>query len=300
MGFFNPKFWKCLDCDAVSSVKHNNGFNTCKQCGEEFFVEHDNREILVTRKSTFLSRSTFTVACPNCSNVDFELSYDNEGGLTHCEDCGKYALAGIGDDGLMVLAQLDLEKGEVADSIKEINREVIKYQQVFDRIIEELFPVPVCVQCDDTSYILLQTNERYSSIQVQCQTCNKKIWIKSIDNDSERLTSFKVVMDFYDKCRETDENSLLNRQLAEQGILNRPKYELVARQTKTVKKRDAIPKKVKLDVWERDSGRCVECGSQENLEFDHIIPFSKGGANTARNIQLLCQHCNRSKQAKIG
>lgn len=39
---------------------------------------------------------------------------------------------------------------------------------------------------------------------------------------------------------------------------------------------------------------------KENLEFDHIIPHSKGGANTYRNIQLLCEPCNRSKSAKIG
>lgn len=61
-----------------------------------------------------------------------------------------------------------------------------------------------------------------------------------------------------------------------------------------------IPRDVQNRVWNRDGGRCVECGSKENLEFDHIIPFSKGGANTYRNLQLLCQSCNRSKSNKIG
>jgi hypothetical protein len=61
-----------------------------------------------------------------------------------------------------------------------------------------------------------------------------------------------------------------------------------------------ISQKVKDLVWNRDGGKCVECGSNENLEFDHIIPHSKGGANTYRNIQLLCEPCNRSKSAKIG
>ncbi|HZX13435.1 MAG TPA: HNH endonuclease [Thermodesulfobacteriota bacterium] len=52
-------------------------------------------------------------------------------------------------------------------------------------------------------------------------------------------------------------------------------------------------------VWNRDGGKCVKCGSQEKLEFDHIIPLSKGGSNTARNVQLLCETCNRSKGDSI-
>ena len=66
------------------------------------------------------------------------------------------------------------------------------------------------------------------------------------------------------------------------------------------KKSRRISQDVKDKVWNRDGGKCVECGSNENLEFDHIIPHSKGGANTYRNIQLLCEPCNRSKSAKIG
>lgn len=61
-----------------------------------------------------------------------------------------------------------------------------------------------------------------------------------------------------------------------------------------------IPQNVKDDVWNRDGGKCVLCGSNENLEFDHIIPHSKGGANTYRNVQLLCESCNRQKSDNIG
>ena len=61
-----------------------------------------------------------------------------------------------------------------------------------------------------------------------------------------------------------------------------------------------IPRDVKDSVWNRDGGRCVGCGSNKNLEFDHIIPHSKGGSNTYRNIQLLCESCNRTKSDKIG
>ena len=61
-----------------------------------------------------------------------------------------------------------------------------------------------------------------------------------------------------------------------------------------------IPASVKLEVWKRDKGQCVQCGSKDNLHFDHIIPYSKGGSSlTAANIQLLCARHNLSKRARI-
>jgi hypothetical protein len=63
--------------------------------------------------------------------------------------------------------------------------------------------------------------------------------------------------------------------------------------------RQPIPDDVKMFVWQRDGGRCVKCGSKENLEFDHIVPLSKGGSNTERNLQLLCERCNRSKGGNL-
>jgi hypothetical protein len=63
--------------------------------------------------------------------------------------------------------------------------------------------------------------------------------------------------------------------------------------------RAAIPPDARIFVWQRDQGRCVACGSNENLEFDHIIPVSLGGATTARNLQLLCEPCNRRKGAGL-
>ncbi len=63
--------------------------------------------------------------------------------------------------------------------------------------------------------------------------------------------------------------------------------------------RSRIPEEVRIAVWRRDQGRCARCGSRENLEYDHIVPVSKGGGNTERNIELLCQDCNRTKSNKI-
>ncbi len=62
-----------------------------------------------------------------------------------------------------------------------------------------------------------------------------------------------------------------------------------------VPRREPIPRDVRLAVWQRDAGRCVECGSDFDLQYDHVIPFAMGGATSVENLQLLCAPCNRAK-----
>jgi hypothetical protein len=61
-----------------------------------------------------------------------------------------------------------------------------------------------------------------------------------------------------------------------------------------------IPSSVKQEVWIRDEGKCKMCGANDELHFDHIIPYSKGGSSMiAANVQLLCARHNLGKSAKI-
>ncbi len=69
---------------------------------------------------------------------------------------------------------------------------------------------------------------------------------------------------------------------------------------KKTKHRRVIPTWVKLEVWKRDGGKCSKCGSENDLHFDHIIPYSKGGSsNTPENVQLLCGRHNLQKHDRI-
>ena len=70
-------------------------------------------------------------------------------------------------------------------------------------------------------------------------------------------------------------------------------------QTAAQNGRVRIPERVRIAVWRRDGGKCARCGSREKLEFDHIVPVSRGGSNTVRNIELLCEKCNKRKGKSI-
>jgi hypothetical protein len=65
-------------------------------------------------------------------------------------------------------------------------------------------------------------------------------------------------------------------------------------------RRRVIPAHVKLEVWQRDGGKCALCGATDELHFDHVVPFSRGGTSlTAANVQLLCARHNLAKRDRI-
>jgi len=56
--------------------------------------------------------------------------------------------------------------------------------------------------------------------------------------------------------------------------------------------------KMKREAYERQNGICPLCGKWftfEQMEADHITPWSLGGKTVAENCQMLCKECNRRK-----
>ena len=57
--------------------------------------------------------------------------------------------------------------------------------------------------------------------------------------------------------------------------------------------------RLKILLIERDGYACKECGSQEGLEIDHVVPLSRGGSDDLGNLQWLCDHHNSKKRDKV-
>lgn len=63
-----------------------------------------------------------------------------------------------------------------------------------------------------------------------------------------------------------------------------------------------IPRVTQFRVLKRENQICSDCGNavkDEDIEFDHVIPWSKGGSSDENNIRLLCMKCNRKKGKKF-
>ena len=157
-------------------------------------------------------------------------------------------------------------------------------------IVRTAFLVKSCPRCHENKMALIEVSPNARSIEYACTYCGRRQRAAANNPDAQRVkwlerfivavlgkAWFRTVMDGY-RCTFSTPEAMLPYE--------RPTREL-------------IPHAIRGQVWRRDNGRCVQCGSRENLQFDHIIPVSEGGATTAHNLQLLCQSCNLSKGAKI-
>ncbi|MDP1717262.1 MAG: HNH endonuclease [Burkholderiales bacterium] len=111
------------------------------------------------------------------------------------------------------------------------------------------------------------------------------------------IWSYNGIFHLVDSWRERDANRTVFkfRLIAVEGEEN---FEQPARID--ADRRRIIPTHVKLEVWKRDGGKCSICGAKDELHFDHILPFSKGGTSLAtQNVQILCARHNLQKHDRI-
>jgi transposase-like protein len=182
----------------------------------------------------------------------------------------------------------------------EFNAFIDQYEiekNAFVEKIQKLFPIPSCPRCGNLDFIITEFNPHFTGVKLCCNHCEKVFWVKntsSIRNDLEK--AYTTILDKYTEICNKEYYIFGSSDVSNSIYIS---TSILGKKNKNQKTRTAIPKNIKMEVWQRDGGKCIQCGSNEGLEYDHIIPFSKGGANTTRNLQLLCESCNRSKGAKI-
>ncbi len=147
-------------------------------------------------------------------------------------------------------------------------------------------------------------NNRYYEVEDILQRQFEGLYQDKIISNKEALINvdlqdlFDLSYDQFDKFKEKEVCKAIEQD-ANITDLDTANYPKIIKAIDDISERN-ISQQVKDLVWNRDNGMCRECGSKERIEFDHIIPFSKGGSNTYRNIQLLCESCNRKKSNTIG
>ncbi len=158
-------------------------------------------------------------------------------------------------------------------------------------LVEQHYLVQACPRCHECDMQILSVSPNGRSVHYECRHCQKKQYAQAGSQEAlaaGRLQSeLEALLENFAR-RYSQDISI--------GIaFCAPQSPLPFEQTT----REAIPEAVRSEIWRRDGGRCAQCGSQQNIEFDHIIPVSRGGATSVRNLQLLCKQCNRQKGASI-
>jgi hypothetical protein len=159
------------------------------------------------------------------------------------------------------------------------------------KLIQGSFQVEPCPRCHEFENQFMDVSPNARSVQLKCTTCGRKYWARAISPDGYQLSSqYSDLLELESRL-----GALRNLVVETRISFEVPKGPMPFEQTT----REPIRESVRAEVWRRDGGACAQCESRENLQFDHIIPVSKGGATTTANLQLLCRTCNLRKASAI-
>lgn len=62
------------------------------------------------------------------------------------------------------------------------------------------------------------------------------------------------------------------------------------------KKQQYFNTELRAQIFAKNNGECVYCGTSENLTVDHMTPLHRGGAENISNYQPACRSCNADKR----
>ena len=116
------------------------------------------------------------------------------------------------------------------------------------------------------------------------------------DEYSERISKISKLR----RLRLIDSESFHAIQSKLKGYLESLHKEKVNKKDRVRKRANSYTSKANVRDWVFTAygEYCLCCGSNDDIQLDHIVPISKGGKNTLSNLQPLCKSCNVSKGTK--
>ncbi len=183
-----------------------------------------------------------------------------------------------------------------ADRIEDNGRVLIYEGHDVSRTSESLNPKTFDQPIANPSGTLTQNGLFYKAAEKYKKGKNNPELVGVYEKIHPGIWVYNGIFKLVDAWQETRNNrKVFKFKLDLLDVANNPKIEVESLEHNRI-----IPASVKLEVWKRDKGSCVLCESKDNLHFDHIIPYSKGGSSlVAENIQLLCARHNLAKRDHI-
>jgi len=167
------------------------------------------------------------------------------------------------------------EQSKVSDLLEDL-----------ERLLSEDYVILACSRCHEGEFKFLSLSTGGRTAQIECRSCGKRVWARN--RNESPVESNDRMMEIASELDSFNHHGFEMIELCANRVGQKRKL-----------KREHISQAVRQEVYERDGGECVECGSNEQLEYDHILPHSKGGSSRVNNLQLLCKTCNLQKGAKI-
>lgn len=217
-------------------------------------------------------------------NFDQSYTYDNEDYYENisCEDYLIYQL------------QSQVQAQKITAQIKKMNRNKIEYNKYIARLkILKFGDFSAPIGRLKRTTLLKIENKLYNetkfepppmqfSLTVTLYCINGRIYASKYDNFSG-----DIILSLVKRLNNRNGTYYRDRQI----------WDAICRV-----ERGKVSNKMRFSIYKRDGYRCKRCGISQRdakLEIDHIIPISKGGKSTYKNLQTLCHECNVEKGDSI-